>query len=105
MVSEADPVCAGRARRHHAKPCHTVYPVILEQAARTSDAQRARAVENRRNPIRRMAVFGMPLMRRTLGTADNLAVAMEARCYSEKRTDPELKTERGTGCLSDRLPY
>jgi len=68
-------------------------PVILEQAARTSDAQRARAVENRRNPIRRMAVFGMPLMRRTLGTADNLAVAMEARCYSEKRTDPELKTE------------
>jgi energy-coupling factor transporter transmembrane protein EcfT len=35
----------------------------------------------------------MPLMRRTLETADNLAVAMEARCYSEKRTDPELKTE------------
>jgi len=67
--------------------------VILEQAARTSDAQRARAVENRRNPIRRMAVFGMPLMRRTLETAGNLAVAMEARCYSEKRTDPELKTE------------
>ena len=70
-------------------------PVILEQAARTSDAQRARAVENRRNPIRRMAIFGMPLMRRTLETADNLAVAMEARCYTEKRTDPELKADPG----------
>lgn len=69
-------------------------PVILEQAARTSDAQRARAGENRRNPIRRLTAFGIPLMRRTFETADNLAVAMEARCYSETRTDPELTTGR-----------
>lgn len=69
-------------------------PVILEQAARTSDAQRARASENRRNPIRRLAAFGIPLMRRTFETADNLAVAMEARCYSETRTDPDLTAGR-----------
>jgi energy-coupling factor transporter transmembrane protein EcfT len=69
-------------------------PVILEQAARTSDAQRARASENRRNPIRRLTAFGIPLMRRTFETADNLAVAMEARCYSEKRTDPDLAAGR-----------
>jgi energy-coupling factor transporter transmembrane protein EcfT len=69
-------------------------PVILEQAARTSDAQRARASENRRNPIRRLTAFGIPLMRRTFETADNLAVAMEARCYSETRTDPDLTAGR-----------
>jgi len=69
-------------------------PVILEQAAKTSDAQRARAGENRRNPIRRLTAFGIPLMRRTFETADNLAVAMEARCYSETRTDPDLATGR-----------
>ncbi len=69
-------------------------PVILEQAATTSDAQRARAGENRRNPIRRLTAFGIPLMRRTFETADNLAVAMEARCYSETRTDPRLATGR-----------
>jgi len=69
-------------------------PVILEQAAKTSDAQRARAGENRRNPIRRLTAFGIPLMRRTFETADNLAVAMEARCYSETRTDPDLTTGR-----------
>jgi len=69
-------------------------PVILEQAAKTSDAQRARAGENRRNPIRRMSAFGIPLMRRTFETADNLAVAMEARSYSETRTDPDLTTGR-----------
>jgi energy-coupling factor transporter transmembrane protein EcfT len=70
-------------------------PVLLEQSDRISDAQRARGVENRRNPIRRMTLFGLPLLRRTIETADNLAVAMEARCYSEQRTDPELKTGRG----------
>jgi energy-coupling factor transporter transmembrane protein EcfT len=67
-------------------------PVILEQAARTSDAQRARASENRRNPIRRLTAFGLPLMRGMFETADNLAVAMEARCYSETRTDPDLSS-------------
>jgi energy-coupling factor transporter transmembrane protein EcfT len=69
-------------------------PVILEQAALTSAAQRARGVENRRNPVRRTVLFGMALLRHTLATADNLAVAMEARCYSDQRTDPELKTGR-----------
>ncbi len=69
-------------------------PVIVEQAARTSDAQRARAGENRRNPIRRLTAFGIPLMRRTFETAEHLAVAMEARCYSETRTDPDLTTGR-----------
>jgi energy-coupling factor transporter transmembrane protein EcfT len=69
-------------------------PVILEQASKTSDAQRARAVENRRSPIRRLTAFGIPFMRRTFETADNLAVAMEARCYSETRTDPDLTAGR-----------
>ena len=69
-------------------------PVILEQAARTSDAQRARAGENRRSPIHRLTAFGIPFMRRTFEIADNLAVAMEARCYSETRTDPDLTTGR-----------
>jgi energy-coupling factor transporter transmembrane protein EcfT len=69
-------------------------PLILEQAEKTSDAQRARASENRRNPIRRLTAFGIPLMRRTFEAADNLAVAMEARCYSETRTDPDLTIGR-----------
>jgi energy-coupling factor transporter transmembrane protein EcfT len=69
-------------------------PVILDQAKETGDAQRARGVENRKNPVYRMIKFGIPLMRRTFERADKLAVAMEARCYSEDRTDPELTSER-----------
>ena len=67
-------------------------PVILDQAKETADAQRARGVENRKNPMYRLRKLLIPLMRRIFARADNLAVAMEARCYSENRTDPELKS-------------
>jgi energy-coupling factor transporter transmembrane protein EcfT len=33
-------------------------------------------------------------MRRTFERADKLANAMEARCYTENRTDPELLSRR-----------
>lgn len=80
-------------------------PVILEAAARTSEAQRARLADHRRSPLGRLAAFGLPLVRRIVQTADRLAVAMEARCYAEVRTEPEL-TARGPdwlvfgGCLA-----
>jgi biotin transport system permease protein len=69
-------------------------PVILNQAKETADAQRARCVENRKNPVYRLIKLGIPLIRRTFETADQLAVAMEARCYSEHRTSPELSANR-----------
>jgi energy-coupling factor transporter transmembrane protein EcfT len=65
-------------------------PLILEQAQEISEAQKARAVENCKNPIKRLVLFTIPLLRRIFETADSLVLAMEARCYSEVRTDPEL---------------
>jgi len=69
-------------------------PVILDQAKETADAQRARGVENRKNPVYRLKKLLIPLIRRTFETADKLATAMEARCYSENRTDPGLSSKR-----------
>jgi len=69
-------------------------PVILNQAKETAEAQRARCVENRRNPLYRIVRLGVPLIRRTFEQADRLIVAMEARCYSENRTDPDLSATR-----------
>ncbi len=69
-------------------------PVILEQAGETSDALRARGIENRKNPVYRMVKIGIPLMRRTFDCADKLVTAMEARCYSENRTDPVLLSKK-----------
>ena len=69
-------------------------PVILNQASETAEAQRARCVANRKNPVYRLIWLGIPLIRRTFERADKLAVAMEARCYTENRTDPELSATR-----------
>jgi energy-coupling factor transporter transmembrane protein EcfT len=69
-------------------------PVILNQAKETTEAQRARCVEYRRNPLNRIVRLGVPLIRRTFEQADRLIVAMEARCYSENRTDPYLSATR-----------
>ena len=65
-------------------------PVIFDQAAETSDAQKARCVQNRRNPVYRLIKLGFPLMRRTFERADDLVAAIEARGFTETRTDPEL---------------
>ena len=69
-------------------------PVIFEQAQKTADAQRARGVENRKNPVYRLVKLGGPLVRRTFEKADHLVVAMEARCFNDQRTDPGLSSHK-----------
>ena len=65
-------------------------PVIFDQAAETVEAQKARCVQNRKNPMYRLKKLGFPLVRRTFERADDLVAAMEARGFTENRTDPEL---------------
>lgn len=61
-------------------------PVILTQAQETSDALRARAIDNRRHPVRRLRYMTLPLLRHTFLTADRLAVAMTARSFGDQCT-------------------
>jgi energy-coupling factor transporter transmembrane protein EcfT len=63
-------------------------PEILNQSRNVTDAQRARAIDQRKNPIYRMVHHCMPLLRHTFITADRLALAMEARGYGEDSTPP-----------------
>jgi energy-coupling factor transporter transmembrane protein EcfT len=65
-------------------------PVILFQGAEIADAQRARGIERCKNPLIRLMRFTIPLFRRVFISADELVAAMQARCYSEQRTLPEL---------------
>jgi energy-coupling factor transporter transmembrane protein EcfT len=65
-------------------------PVIFDQLKETSEALRARAIENRKNPVYRMKKLALPLGRRTFSHADQLVDAMTARCYNEDRTGPQL---------------
>jgi energy-coupling factor transporter transmembrane protein EcfT len=70
-------------------------PEVLRTARETAAAQRARGIENRKNPVYRLTRLAVPLMRKTFLRADRLALAMTARCYSEDRTDPELRAGPG----------
>ncbi len=69
-------------------------PVIFHQAGEIVEAQKARGVENRKNPIYRLTKLAFPLMRRTFERADNLVAAMEARAFTENRTDSELNSHK-----------
>lgn len=69
-------------------------PVIFDQAAETAEAQKARCVQNRKNPVYRLIKLGFPLLRRTFERADDLVAAMDARGFTENRTDPRLVSHR-----------
>lgn len=65
-------------------------PVILKQAKAISDAQKARCADLQKNPVKRIIRLIYPLLRKTFLSADSLVLAMESRCYSDDRTDPEF---------------
>ena len=44
----------------------------------------------RKNPVRRLINLAWPLLKKTFQSADDLSLAMQARCYSENRTDPRF---------------
>jgi len=69
-------------------------PMILELSVEISEAQRSRAVECRKNPLFRIKVFALPLLEGIFKKADEMVDSMEARCFSENRTDPELSCHR-----------
>ena len=65
-------------------------PVILKQAKEISDAQKARCADLQKNPVKRIIRLVLPLLKKTFLSADSLVFAMESRCYSDDRTDPEF---------------
>lgn len=59
-------------------------PLLIQQAAEINAAQRSRGIENRKNPAYRLRMASLPLLRKSFERADRLALAMEARGYSER---------------------
>ncbi len=81
-------------------------PLLTAQIGETMDAQRARAVENRKNPIYRLTWFAIPFLRRSFTAVDRLSMAMEARCYTDDRTGhPLAVTRRDWFVLAAGLAY
>lgn len=69
-------------------------PVIFDNLAEMMNAQKARCVELRKNPIKRINFIVFPLLHQTLRKADEIAYAMESRCYSEVRTKAVFESNK-----------
>ncbi len=65
-------------------------PLILKQIKEISDAQKARCADLEKNPVKKIVRLILPLLKKTFISADSLVYAMESRCYSDDRTDPEF---------------
>ncbi len=74
-------------------------PVLHHQIIQSRIAWQARGGDRRHNPFRQIRHLAMPAMRRTILSADQLALAMEARCFSPRRTDPAFRARRLDGIL------
>ncbi|GAB6142670.1 energy-coupling factor transporter transmembrane component T family protein [Desulfocicer niacini] len=62
-------------------------PLMIHQAHQVSMAQRSRCGHLERNPIKRIKRLAMPLLKTMVRSADDLALGMTARGYTEDRTD------------------
>ncbi|MCG8633863.1 MAG: energy-coupling factor transporter transmembrane protein EcfT [Desulfobacterales bacterium] len=67
------------------------FPLIFSQAGETRQAIRARCGSRQKNPVKRITTMALALLTKSVQSADGLAMAMEARCYTDTRTDPELR--------------
>ena len=65
-------------------------PFLIKQTKQISNAQKSRCADLQPNPIKKTVRLCVPLFKKTFQSADRLAMAMEARCYSEDRTDPKF---------------
>ena len=65
-------------------------PLILDNVREVTYAVHARCGNLRKNPVRRLIHLSWPLLKKTFQSADDLSLAMQARCYSETRTDPRF---------------
>ena len=68
----------------------TMLPVLMDSYRQIADAQASRCANLRRNPFSRMLPTLRALLDATLRRADEIAYAMESRCYSDVRTPPEF---------------
>ncbi len=65
-------------------------PFLIGQAKTIANTQKARCSDLQTNPVKKIFRLSVPILKKTFQSADRLATAMEARCYSENRTEPEF---------------
>lgn len=60
------------------------FPLLLDKLSEVDEARKARCIQSNRNPISRIISISLPLFRHVFKSVDDIACAMEARCYTEE---------------------
>lgn len=67
-------------------------PLIFDQVSEMQEAQKARCIAGRKNPIQRVLLLIFPLLLHIFIRTDEMGLALESRCYSQVRTRAIFKT-------------
>ena len=69
-------------------------PLIFDQYLECRDAFDSRLGSSSRNLVRKIFSIAYPLMQNTVFRAEEVAFAMESRCYNDNPTVPEMKIKK-----------
>ncbi len=60
-------------------------PELMDTVREIEEARISRCIQQRRNPVKRMTTLVIPLMYTIIKRSEATALAMEARCYTDKK--------------------
>ncbi|MDA3809351.1 MAG: energy-coupling factor transporter transmembrane component T [Spirochaetaceae bacterium] len=72
----------------------TFIPIIFDQYEEVKNANNSRLGNLTGNPVKKISALILPLLQTTLFRAEEIAMAMESRCYSENPTLPFMKLKK-----------
>ena len=72
----------------------TFIPLIFDQYLECRDANNSRLGNTAGNPMKKIFSIAYPLLLSTIFRAEEIAMAMESRCYNENPTMPDIKIKK-----------
>jgi energy-coupling factor transporter transmembrane protein EcfT len=69
-------------------------PLLFDQYLEIQNAVQSRLGNFTKNPLKKIAFIALPLLQSTIRRADEIAQAMESRCYSDNPTLPSMKIHK-----------
>ncbi len=72
----------------------TFIPLLFDQFLEVRNASYSRLGNRSRNPVKKISSMVLPLLQTTIFRADEIAQAMESRCYNENPTPPEMRIKK-----------
>ncbi len=72
----------------------TFIPLLFDQFLEVRNASYSRLGNRSGNPVKKISSMVLPLLQTTIFRADEIAQAMESRCYTENPTPPEMRIKK-----------